>query len=120
MKPDDLSEDGLPTPLTSIKLKNLNDDVVSNNGNDLWQKGICLLLLIVIIVWCFTILAVTVIIVVISKNPLNASLFPPLLSPVYLFYRILHPLLPMNEQKFWLAAMRPRIVIFGKREKSEN
>lgn len=115
MKPDDSSEDDLPTPL--IKPKSSTDDKASSNGINHWQKSICLLLLIVIIVWCFMILVVTITVVVISRNPLNASLFPPLLSPAYLFYRILHPLLPMNEQKFWLAAMRPKLVLFDKKEK---
>lgn len=66
----------------------------------------CWFLLITIIVWLFLALVITVVILWHTQNPLNVSVFPPLASPAYFLYRILKPLLPMNEKKYQLAKIQ--------------
>src|SRR5206468_3752942 len=81
-------------------------------------QPMCWFLLITIVSWLTVALLITAIILYITHNPVNISILAPLASPAYFLYRILKPMLPMDEKRFTLSKMK--IQKFPKVELSRN
>jgi hypothetical protein len=81
-------------------------------------KPMCWFLLIAIVAWLTIALFITAIITYVTHNPANISILAPLASPAYFLYRILKPMLPMDEKRFTLSKMK--IQKFPKVELSRN
>jgi hypothetical protein len=87
-------------------------------------QPMCWFLLITIVIWLAVALFITAITIDITHNPVNISILAPLASPAYFLYRILKPMLPMDEKRFTLSKMKiqklPKVELSRNKRSKKN
>ncbi len=87
-------------------------------------QPMCWFLLITIVAWLTIALLITAITLYITRNLASISILAPLASPACFLYRILKPMLPMDEKRFTIAKMKiqkfPKIELSRKKETKKN